>query len=78
IDGQKYYIWSDNVPSNVSKGETKKVTFTGGKTNEGTQYGTVGTGYVSNDGTHNLAEFRVDLTALGLTKAANGKSVTMA
>ncbi|MEN2368810.1 Firmicu-CTERM sorting domain-containing protein [Levilactobacillus brevis] len=78
IDGQRYYIWSDNVPSNVSKGETKKVTFTGGKTNEGTQYGTVGTGYVSNDGTHNLAEFRVDLTALGLTKAANGKSVTMA
>ncbi|MFD1454493.1 Firmicu-CTERM sorting domain-containing protein [Levilactobacillus lanxiensis] len=77
IDGKNYFVWSDNIPGSVAKGESKAVTFTGGTTNEGPQYGTVATGYVSNDGEHPLAEFRVDLSKFGLTDSANGKKVEM-
>ncbi|KGE75458.1 Firmicu-CTERM sorting domain-containing protein [Lactiplantibacillus paraplantarum] len=78
IDGKTYYVWSSNIPSSVSSGSVKSFTLTGGKWNEGTQYGTVGTGYVTNDGSHNYAEFKVDLTKLGLTASASGKQISMA
>ncbi|MDL2062459.1 hypothetical protein QQE18_09415 [Lactiplantibacillus paraplantarum] len=78
IDGKTYYVWSNNIPSSVSSGSVKSFTLTGGKWNEGTQYGTVGTGYVTNDGSHNYAEFKVDLTKLGLTASASGKQISMA
>ncbi|AYG37683.1 Firmicu-CTERM sorting domain-containing protein [Lactiplantibacillus pentosus] len=78
IDGKTYYVWSSNIPSSVSSGSVKSFTLTGGKWNDGTQYGTVGTGYVTNDGHHNYAEFQVDLTKLGLTSTASGKKITMA
>ncbi|EQM52976.1 hypothetical protein N692_06685 [Lactiplantibacillus plantarum EGD-AQ4] len=77
IGGKTYYVWSNNIPSSVSSGSVKSFTLTGGKQNEGTQYGTVGTGYVTNDGSHNYAEFQVDLTKLGLTSTASGKQITM-
>lgn len=77
IDGKTYYIWSKNISGSVSSGTVKSFTLTGGKWNDGTQYGTVGTGYVTNDGSHNYAEFQIDLTKLGLTDSASGKQISM-
>ncbi|AVK63747.1 Firmicu-CTERM sorting domain-containing protein [Lactobacillus sp. CBA3606] len=76
IGGQKYYVWSKDIPSNVSSGESKAVSFTGGKWNEGSQYGTVGTGYVSNDGSHSIAEFKVNLSKFNIS-TMTGQTITM-
>ncbi|AVK61158.1 Firmicu-CTERM sorting domain-containing protein [Lactobacillus sp. CBA3605] len=77
IGGKQYYVWSNNIPSSVSSGESKQVTFTGGKWNEGTQYGTVGTGYVYNDGKNNFAEFKVDLSKFDISDLTAGEKVAM-
>lgn len=76
IGGKKIYVWSDNIPSNLGSGQTKAVTFTAGDYNEGHQYGTVGNGYVTNDGQHSIGEFKVDLTKLKLSNMA-GQTITM-
>lgn len=77
IGDKNYYVWSNDIPGSVAKDESKAVTFHAGTTNEGDQYGTVGNGYVSNDGTNNIAEFRIDLSLFGLTDSNNGDKVSM-
>ncbi|WP_125763738.1 Firmicu-CTERM sorting domain-containing protein [Levilactobacillus mulengensis] len=74
IGGKTYHAWFDDI-GNVSKGDVKNFTLTGGNNYDGTQYGNVGMGYASNDGSHNIAEFRLDLTKFGLSKSADGEEV---
>jgi len=76
IGGKKVYVWSDNIPSSQSDGDVKAVTFTGGDYNEGHQYGTVGTGYVAQDGSHSIAEFKVDLSKFKISNMT-GQTITM-
>jgi len=76
VGGQKYYVWSKNIPSSIGDNETKAVDFIGGKWNEGSQYGTVGNGYVAKDGQHNIAEFKVDLKKFNLS-TMTGQTITM-
>jgi len=74
IGGKTYHAWFDDI-GNVNKGDVKNFTLTGGSDYDGHQYGNVGTGYASNDGSHNIAEFRLDLTKFGLSKSADGDEV---
>lgn len=76
ISGQKYYVWSGDMPSSQSDGAVKAVSFTGGEWNEGHQYGTVGNGYVSQAGSHSIAEFRVDLSKFKIS-TMTGQTITM-
>ncbi|WP_125580033.1 Firmicu-CTERM sorting domain-containing protein [Levilactobacillus cerevisiae] len=77
INNKTYHVWSGNIPSTVAKGDIKPITFSGGTYNTGDQYGTVAKGYITNDGTHSIAEFRVDLSMFGLTSSDNGEKVSM-
>lgn len=75
INGKKVHVWSgDNT--NVESGEIKKISFTGGDYNDGTQYGTVGNGFITNDGRHNIGEFKVDLTKFHISNMA-GQTITV-
>lgn len=76
IGGKKFYIWSDGISGNVSDGQSKKFNVTGGSINEGHQYGTVGTGYVSNVDNKSVAEFNVDISKLGVS-TMTGQTITM-
>jgi len=76
IGGKKIYVWSDNIPSSQNNGDVKAVSFTGGDYNEGHQYGTVGTGYVAQDGSHSIAEFKVNLGKLKVS-SMTGQTITM-
>ncbi|APX71262.1 Firmicu-CTERM sorting domain-containing protein [Companilactobacillus allii] len=76
IGGKKFYIWSDNISNNLSSGESKKISLTGGDINEGHQYGTVGTGYVSNVDNKSVAEFKIDMSKLGVS-SMTGQTITM-
>ncbi len=75
IGGKKIYVWSKD-DMNVGSGETKEVSFTAGDYNEGHQYGTVGNGYITNDGKNNVGEFKIDLTKLNLSNMS-GQTITM-
>ncbi|KRK80173.1 Firmicu-CTERM sorting domain-containing protein [Companilactobacillus nodensis] len=75
IGGKKVYVWSSE-DTNVASGQTKTISFTGGDYNEGHQYGTVGNGYITNDGKNNIGEFRVDLTKFKISNMA-GQTITM-
>lgn len=76
VGGKKVYVWSDNIPSSQSNGDVKAVSFTGGDYNEGHQYGTVGTGYVTQDGSNSIAEFKVSLSKLGAS-TMTGQTISM-
>jgi len=78
IGGTQYYVWTKQMPQTpVKEGDATAVTFTGGKYNEGDQYGTVGDGYVSSDKNgHNIAEFKVDLRKFHLS-TMTGQTITM-
>lgn len=73
IDGKNYYLMPQNMTGSVNAGESKAFSLVAGTWNGASQYGTVGSGYVSNVKSHNVAEFRVDLTKLKLTQLADGK-----
>ncbi|WP_125588021.1 Firmicu-CTERM sorting domain-containing protein [Companilactobacillus jidongensis] len=75
IGGKKVYVWSSE-DTNVASGQTKTISFTGGDYNEGNQYGTVGNGYITNDGKNNIGEFKVDLTKFKISNMA-GQTITM-
>lgn len=73
IDGKTYHAWFQD--ETLSKDETKAITVTGGSDYDGTQYGTIGSGYIFSNGSNGMGEFRIDLSKFGLTKAVNGKKV---
>lgn len=74
IEGKHYYLSPKNMTGSVNAGDKKSFSLVAGTWNGADQYGTVGTGYVGNVQSHNVAEFRVDLTKLKLTSAVNGKT----
>ncbi|AYM02289.1 Firmicu-CTERM sorting domain-containing protein [Levilactobacillus yiduensis] len=76
VDGKTYHAWSGDDLS-VSGDQTKSFTLTGGKGNNGHDYGTVGAGYVGTEGSHESGEFRIDLSKFGLTDSVNGKKVSV-
>ncbi|TGD20462.1 Firmicu-CTERM sorting domain-containing protein [Levilactobacillus suantsaiihabitans] len=76
IGGKTYHAWFADIGSQ-NKGVIKSFTVTGGSNYDGTQYGTIGAGYASNDGNNNLGEFRIDLSKFGLKNSDNGDQVTM-
>lgn len=76
IGGKKVYVWTDQIPGTLDKDQTKAIDFTAGDYNEGHQYGTVGNGYVTNDGQHNVGEFRIDLSKLDISTMV-GQTITM-
>ncbi|MFD1550359.1 Firmicu-CTERM sorting domain-containing protein [Levilactobacillus fuyuanensis] len=76
IDGKTYYLMPKNMTGSVSAGESKAFSLVAGTWNGADQYGTVGSGYVSNVKSHNVAEFRVDLTKLKLSQSADGKEAS--
>ncbi|MFC6289024.1 Firmicu-CTERM sorting domain-containing protein [Levilactobacillus angrenensis] len=77
IGGKTYHAWSNDIDGTPSKGSVKSFTVTGGSDFDGTQYGTVGAGYTTNDGSNYLGEFRIDLSKFGLKDSDNGDQVTM-
>jgi len=74
INGKTYHAWLSDT--SVDSGKTKAVTVTGGSDYDGTQYGTVGNGYVMNDGKNNYGEFRVNLKSFGLNGTVVGKQAS--
>ncbi|MFD1417717.1 Firmicu-CTERM sorting domain-containing protein [Companilactobacillus keshanensis] len=76
ISGKKVYVWTKEIPSTLAANETKAVSFTAGDYNEDNKYGTVGNGYVTNDGKNNIGEFRIDLSKLDVS-TMGGQTITM-
>ncbi len=86
IGGKTYNVWSSNIPNNLTvDGDAQAVTLTGGDTNEGSQYGTVATGYVKRQtlvengqsyGWYDTMEFKLDLSKLNVS-TMNGQQITM-
>ncbi|KRK64273.1 hypothetical protein FC72_GL000585 [Companilactobacillus tucceti DSM 20183] len=73
IDGKKYHAWFPDTSSD----EPKQISITGGSDYDGTQYGTVGTGYVSKEDGHDVGEFRIDLSKFNLPDSDVGKEISM-